>query len=145
MQTWRLDYGLVPPRYNLNMTSNTVSGTVLDHQRKPLPGATVLIPGTTIGAVTDTRGSYSITVPNGASSLQFSYVGYIPRTERITGNTMNVVMQEDATKLDDVVVMDTASRINWQAPHRVSGFAAQRLRTERWRKSILQTSTPRAP
>lgn len=40
---------------------------------------------------------------------------------------------------------DTASRINWQAPHRVSGFAAQRLRTERWRKSILQTSTPRAP
>ncbi len=50
------------------MTNNTVSGTVLDHQRKPLPGATVLIPGTTIGAVTDTRGSYSITVPNGASS-----------------------------------------------------------------------------
>ena len=87
LQTWWLDYGLVPPRYNLNMTSNTVSGTVLDHQRNPLPGATVLIPGTTIGAVTDTRGSYSITVPNGASSLQFSYVGYMPRTERITGNT----------------------------------------------------------
>lgn len=127
------------------MTSNTVSGTVLDHQRKPLPGATVLIPGTTIGAVTDTRGSYSITVPNGASSLQFSYVGYIPRTERITGNTMNVVMQEDATKVDDVVVMGYGVSNQLAGAARVSGFAAQRLRTERWRKSILQTSTPRAP
>lgn len=127
LQTWRLDYGLVPPRYNLNMTSNTVSGTVLDHQRKPLPGATVLIPGTTIGAVTDTRGSYSITVPNGASSLQFSYVGYIPRTERITGNTMNVVMQEDATKVDDVVVMGygVSNQLAGAAPGvRIRGTAA---------------------
>ena len=96
LQTWWLDYGLVPPRYNLNMTSNTVSGTVLDHQRKPLPGATVLIPGTTIGAVTDTRGSYSITVPNGASSLQFSYVGYIPRKESLSGNPNHGVEQEAA-------------------------------------------------
>ena len=127
LQTWWLDYGLVPPRYNLNMTSNTVSGTVLDHQRKPLPGATVLIPGTTIGAVTDTRGSYSITVLNGASSLQFSYVGYIPRTERITGNTMNVVMQEDATKVDDVVVMGygVSNQLAGAAPGvRIRGTAA---------------------
>ncbi len=127
LQTWRLDYGLVPPRYNLNMTNNTVSGTVLDHQRKPLPGATVLIPGTTIGAVTDTRGSYSITIPNGASSLQFSYVGYIPRTERITGNTMNVVMQEDATKVDDVVVMGygVSNQLAGAAPGvRIRGTAA---------------------
>lgn len=126
LQTWRLDYGLVPPRYNLNMTSNTVSGTVLDHQRKPLPGATVLIPGTTIGAVTDTRGSYSITVPNGASSLQFSYVGYIPRTERITGNTMNVVMQEDATKVDDVVVMAYGT----SEKRRITGTRAPKQTTE---------------
>ena len=133
LQTWRLDYGLVPPRYNLNMTSNTVSGTVLDHQRKPLPGATVLIPGTTIGAVTDTRGSYSITVPNGASSLQFSYVGYIPRTERITGNTMNVVMQEDATKLDDVVVMGygVSNQLAGAAPGvRIRGTAASDRKVE---------------
>ena len=126
LQTWWLDYGLVPPRYNLNMTSNTVSGTVLDHQRKPLPGATVLIPGTTIGAVTDTRGSYSITVPNGASSLQFSYVGYIPRTERITGNTMNVVMQEDATKVDDVVVMAYGT----SEKRRITGTRAPKQTTE---------------
>ena len=126
LQTWRLDYGLVPPRYNLNMTSNTVSGTVLDHQRKPLPGATVLIPGTTIGAVTDTRGSYSITVPNGASRLQFSYVGYIPRTERITGNTMNVVMQEDATKVDDVVVMAYGT----SEKRRITGTRAPKQTTE---------------
>lgn len=126
LQTWWLDYGLVPPRYNLNMTSNTVSGTVFDHQRKPLPGATVLIPGTTIGAVTDTRGSYSITVPNGASSLQFSYVGYIPRTERITGNTMNVVMQEDATKVDDVVVMGYGT----SEKRRITGARAPKQITE---------------
>ncbi|MFQ7502013.1 MAG: hypothetical protein ACLRMJ_00680 [Alistipes finegoldii] len=114
---------------------------------KPLPGATVLIPARPSAPSPTPRGSYSITVPNGASSLQFNYVGYIPRTERITGNTMNVVMQggcdESWTTWSS---WDTASRINWQAPHRgvrIRGTAAsgQKGRTSRF----CETSTPGAP
>lgn len=105
LQTYWLDYGLAAPRYNVNLTNNTVSGIVFDSRREPLAGASVLVPGTTIGAITDSQGRYSITVPNGAASLQFSYLGYKPRTQAISGNTMNVTMQEDDTKLEDVVVV----------------------------------------
>lgn len=105
LRTWWLDYGLAAPRYNLNLTNNTVSGIVFDSRREPLAGASVLIPGTTIGAITDSQGRYSITVPNGAGNLQFNFLGYIPQTEQITGNSMNVTMQEDATVMDEVVVV----------------------------------------
>ena len=127
LRTWWLDYGLAPPRYNLNLTSNTVSGIVFDEQREPLPGATVMVPGTTVGTSTDVQGRYSITVPNGATSLQFSYVGYTPRTERITGNSMNVTMQEDATALDEAVVVGygVSNQLAGAAPGvRIRGTAA---------------------
>ena len=104
LKTWWLDYGMAPPRYNPGLTSNTVSGTVFDEQREPLIGASVLVPGTTVGTSTNAQGRYSVTVPNGASSLQFNYIGYKPRTLAIAGNTMNVRMQEDAAQLDEVVV-----------------------------------------
>lgn len=105
LRTYWLDYGLAAPRYNVNLTNNTVSGIVFDSRREPLAGASVLVPGTTIGAITDTQGRYSITVPNGATSLQFNYLGYKPRTQAISGSTMNVTMQEDMTAMDEVVVM----------------------------------------
>lgn len=127
LRTWWLDYGLAPPRYNLNLTSNTVSGIVFDEQCEPLPGATVMVPGTTVGTSTDVQGRYSITVPNGATSLQFSYVGYTPRTERITGNSMNVTMQEDATALDEAVVVGygVSNQLAGAAPGvRIRGTAA---------------------
>lgn len=105
LRTYWLDYGLAAPRYNVNLTNNTVSGIVFDSRREPLAGASVLVPGTTIGAITDTQGRYSITVPNGATNLQFNYLGYKPRTQAISGSTMNVTMQEDMTAMDEVVVM----------------------------------------
>ena len=105
LRTYWLDYGLAAPRYNVNLTSNTVSGIVFDNQREPLVGASILVPGTTIGAITDSQGRYSITVPNGATSLQFSYLGFKPRTERISGNSMNITMQEDVTILEEVAVV----------------------------------------
>ena len=104
LKTWWLDYGMAPPRYNPGLTSNTVSGTVFDEQNEPLPGATVMVPGTTVGTSTNAQGRYSVTVPNGASSLQFNYIGYKSQTRAIAGNTMNVVMQEDNAQLDEVVV-----------------------------------------
>lgn len=105
LRTYWLDYGLAAPRYNVNLTNNTVSGIVFDSRREPLVGASILVPGTTIGAITDSQGRYSITVPNGAASLQFNYLGFKPRTQAISGSTMNVTMQEDMTAMDEVVVM----------------------------------------
>lgn len=104
LQTYWLDYGLAAPRYDLNIAGNTVSGTVFDEQREPLAGATVMIPGTTVGTGTDVNGRYSITIPNGAGSLQYSFIGFETQTRDITGNVMNVTLRESTAALDEVVV-----------------------------------------
>ena len=135
LKTWWLDYGMAPPRYNPSLTSNTVSGTVFDEQREPLPGATVMVPGTTVGTSTDVQGRYSVTVPNGASSLQFNYIGYKPQTRAIAGSTMNVVMQEDNAQLDEVVVTGygsapSAALSGKAAGLRVRGKAAMAMKAE---------------
>lgn len=125
LKTWWLDYGMAPPRYNPSQTSNTVSGTVFDEQREPLIGASVLVPGTTVGTSTDVQGRYSVTVPNGASSLQFNYIGYKSQTRAIAGNTMNVVMQEDNAQLDEVVVTGYGSAPSAALTGRVAGVQAR--------------------
>ena len=135
LKTWWLDYGTTPPRYAYDLTGNTVSGTVFDEQREPLIGASVLVPGTTVGTSTDAQGRYSVTVPDGASSLQFNYIGYKSQTRAIAGSTMNVVMQEDNARLDEVVVTaygsaPSAALSGKAAGVRVRGKAAPAMEAE---------------
>lgn len=82
----------------------TISGTVSDNSGLPLPGATVLVKGTSSGTSSDFDGNYSIKASSGAT-LVFSFVGYT--TQEITvgaSNTINVTLQEDAESLEEVVV-----------------------------------------
>ncbi|WP_185956512.1 SusC/RagA family TonB-linked outer membrane protein [Changchengzhania lutea] len=81
-----------------------ISGTVSDGAGLPLPGATVLIKGTSSGTSTDFDGKYSITANQGAT-LVFSFVGYTTKEIAVgASNTINVTMQEDAQALEEVVV-----------------------------------------
>ncbi len=84
----------------------TINGTVTDESGGPLPGVSVVVEGTTQGAVTDFDGLYSISTDNSNAVLIFSYIGYL--TQKITAGsntTVNVQMQEDIQKLDEVVVV----------------------------------------
>lgn len=105
LATYWLDYGLSAPQYELNQNGNSVSGTVLDNNREPIIGASVTIPGSTVGTVTDIDGKYSITIPNGKNRLRFAFIGFQTQTKDIRGNIMNVVLQEDTQMLDEVVVV----------------------------------------
>ena len=86
-----------------------VTGVVSDGSmnNEPMVGATVVVKGTTVGAITDANGNFSITVPAGKTQLQFSSVGY--QTETITigkGNKpIKVTMYEDSKLMDEVVVV----------------------------------------
>jgi TonB-linked SusC/RagA family outer membrane protein len=83
----------------------SVSGTVNDANNVPIPGVNVIVVNTTRGTQTDFDGNYSIDVANG-EELQFSYLGYATQTVGINGQTsINIVMQEDASQLDEVVVV----------------------------------------
>ncbi|TNJ42393.1 TonB-dependent receptor [Tamlana fucoidanivorans] len=96
---------------NLNVfaQSVTVSGTVTGAtDGMPIPGVTVLVEGTSTGAVTDFDGNYSISTSIG-NTLVFSYVGMQSQSIKITGNTVNVVLDEDIDELDEVVVIGYGS------------------------------------
>jgi len=84
----------------------TVSGTVTDEQGQPLPGASVVLEGTTTGIQTDFDGNYTLDNVPGDGSLVFSYVGFTSQTIPINSRTtINLTMQEDTQSLDEVVVV----------------------------------------
>lgn len=103
LKTYYLDYYSLPPIYNKSI--NSVSGRILDQENNPLPGATVMVPETTIGAVTDINGNYSITLPNNAGYLSFSFIGFKTQNLPITSSVINVKMVEDVVALEEVVAV----------------------------------------
>ena len=83
---------------------HTVTGTVLDKQNEPLPGVSVLIKGTRTGTSTDLDGKYSISVGGPRDVLVFSFIGFDTQETVVgTQQTINIVLQETSTALDEVV------------------------------------------
>jgi TonB-dependent starch-binding outer membrane protein SusC len=84
----------------------TVTGTVLDKNQQPVPGANVVVKGTQIGAVTDLLGKFTITVPPTGTTLVVSFIGYSPQEVTIgTSSVINVILETEALNLDEVVVV----------------------------------------
>lgn len=82
-----------------------VSGVVKDQSGEPIIGATVKVSGSNGGTITDANGRYEIAAPNG-SVLTVSYIGYLTKQMRLRGeNVVDIVLQEDNTTLNDVVVV----------------------------------------
>lgn len=110
LQTYYLNYNTLPPTYKL--TANSVRGRVVDSNGEPLPGANVIVQGTTIGTVTDLEGNYSITIPNNSSQLTYSFIGFNSKTLPITNSVMNIALEESELELQEVVVVGYGSKKN---------------------------------
>ncbi len=90
----------------------TVTGQVLDGAtRQGLPGATVLVPGTTVGTSTNADGAFNLSVPATATRLQFSSVGYRSVEQDLTGAPLAVTLVPETKALDEVVVTGLATSI----------------------------------
>jgi TonB-dependent SusC/RagA subfamily outer membrane receptor len=82
----------------------TISGTVSGGDGIPLPGATVIVQGTTNGVSSDFDGNYTI-FANEGETLSFSFIGYIPKKVVVgASNTINVTLDTDSQQLDEVIV-----------------------------------------
>ena len=93
----------------IGFAQGTVSGTVTDTDGLPLPGATVVVQGTSIGVTSDFDGNYSISASQG-DVLVFSYVGYTSKNVVVgSSSTVNVSL-ESSTALEEVVVTGITSR-----------------------------------
>lgn len=86
---------------------STIKGKVTDSNGDPLIGATITVKNSQDGTVTDIDGSYTLSSKktlNTKDILVFAYLGYKARESVYTGNIMNMIMQEDAVELNDIVV-----------------------------------------
>ncbi len=92
--------------YEVSAQQRVITGTVISEEDgMGLPGATVLVKGTTVGTTTDLDGNYSINVPAGSGVLIFSFVG-LKTLEETIGNrsVVNVTLATDASQLSEVIV-----------------------------------------
>jgi outer membrane receptor for ferrienterochelin and colicin len=71
-----------------------------------LPGVFVTVKGTTLGAITDPDGKFTLQVPSTAKALVFSFMGYVTQEQAIEGkNRFDVVLKQDMYNVDEVVVI----------------------------------------
>jgi TonB-linked SusC/RagA family outer membrane protein len=85
----------------------TVQGVVTDDQGSPLPGATIVLKGSTnVGVSADANGKFSLAVPDGNATLVISSVGFVTQELALAGRTtLNVQLVTDNKSLDEVVVV----------------------------------------
>ena len=84
----------------------TITGTVTSSEDGlPLPGVNVIVQGTATGTITSADGTYSLDIPSGDVSLQFSYIGYTVQVIPVGSSTViDAVLVPSAFEMDEVVV-----------------------------------------
>ncbi len=86
--------------------AQSVRGTVVDTSGEPVPGASVVVTGTTVGSITDIDGNFSITGVAPSGHLDVSFVGYV--TNKVayrSGQNLRIVLEEDNKMLEEVVAV----------------------------------------
>ncbi len=88
-----------------------ISGIVTEPNGTSIPGVTVVVPGTTIGTMTDMDGKYLLQVTEDSKQLSFSCIGYKKLVVPIDGRTtINVILQNEVTDIDEVIVVGYSAR-----------------------------------
>ena len=82
-----------------------VRGKVTDDRMEPIPGANVMIKGTTVGTFTDIDGNYAI-MPDPEAVLEISSIGFMDRSVNVSGRTvLDVVLESDMESIEETVVI----------------------------------------
>lgn len=95
----------------MSQINKTIRGKVTDNSGVSMPGVSVVVKGTTNATVTDLNGNYTITIPNDAEVIVFSFIGMITQELQIGSMTvLNVTLQENIVNLNEMVVIGYGSR-----------------------------------
>ncbi|RYY09239.1 MAG: SusC/RagA family TonB-linked outer membrane protein, partial [Cytophagaceae bacterium] len=105
-----------------------VSGRVTDAKGEGIPGVTVLVRGTTIGATTDAQGKFTLNAPEG-STLVFSSVGYTAQDVALTGATtgLAITLKESAKDLGEIVVVGYGTQERQSVTGAVASVSARTI------------------
>lgn len=103
-----------------------VSGKITGDQGEDLPGVSVVVKGTTTGTVTTADGNYALTVPNGNTTLVFSFIGYAAQEIAVANRTtVDVKLVTDNRSLDEIVVVGYGEQRKTSTTAAVSTLKAQ--------------------
>lgn len=83
----------------------TVTGKVVDENNAAMPGASIIVKGTTIGTATDLNGNFSFSVPADATTLVVSFIGMDTKEVPITSGPMTITLATTSEQVDAVVVI----------------------------------------
>ncbi|MEO1050321.1 MAG: SusC/RagA family TonB-linked outer membrane protein [Bacteroidota bacterium] len=87
----------------------SISGKVTGDDGAAIPGANVVLKGTTTGTITDADGNYKLSVPTSGGTLVFSFIGYVSQEIQLgASSTIDVELASDVTQLTEVVVTGSA-------------------------------------
>ena len=120
----------------INAQQQKVTGKVVDATtNEPLIGVNVAVEGTTVGTITDVKGTYSLAIPATAKTLVFTYIGYVTEKVPFQGQTtIDVKLAAEVLHLEEVIVVGygTAKKSD------ISGSVASVSRDEMLKK-LLRT------
>jgi TonB-linked SusC/RagA family outer membrane protein len=86
-------------------SQSTISGTVKDETGTPLPGVSIMIKGSDAGDYSDFEGNFTIKAKE-SDVLRFLYLGFKPQEIKVgSQTTINIIMKEDASELDEIVIV----------------------------------------
>lgn len=104
----------------------SITGKVTDKDRSPIPGATVVVKGTTTGSVTNLQGQFTIEVDGENTILVFSFVGMETQEINVEGmNTVDVILESSAIGLEEVVAVGYGTRKKVNVTGAVSTLTAK--------------------
>jgi len=116
-------------------SQSMLTGTVLDENQVPLPGATVVVKGTSNGVATDFDGNFSIELTGSNDILLVSYIGYIKKEVDVTGKSTTIIsLEPDSQQLDEVVV----TALGIEREKKSLGYASQELNND----EVVQAREP---
>jgi TonB-linked SusC/RagA family outer membrane protein len=108
-----------------------VTGKVTDEESNPIPGANVLIKGTTLGTSTDSDGRFSINAPDANSVLVVTFIGYLSKEVVVGSQTeINIILQSDIKQLSEVVVVGYGTQKKASVTGAISSVSAKEISTQ---------------
>ena len=111
----------------IQQEGRTISGTITDEQGNSIPGANILIKGTSIGTISDMNGNFELQVPAGQHTLQISFIGYKEKEIAIGNNKkFNVQLSVESEQLNEVVV----TALGIKREKKALGYAMQEVKSD---------------
>lgn len=113
-----------------NLQQVVITGKIIDSKTgDPLPGVNILVKATTLGAISDIDGKYTLSVPNLNVTLIFSFIGYISQESPLAGRSVvDISLSGNLTGLDEVIVVGYTSKQKSQISSSIAVVRPDQLR-----------------